>query len=97
APLPSPRRGLALLASAVRLALAFAAVQLAPTAGLIRDAELPMQGRARTESSPNAAAAVVYGVRCDWTIIGRDLPTALMAVSPLYFGTPAHSTYWFRG
>src|SRR5439155_1757970 len=28
---------------------------------------------------------------------GRDLPTALMAVSPLYFGTPAHSTYWFRG
>src|SRR5947209_6962994 len=56
-----------------------------------------MQGRARAEPAPNAAAAVVYGVRGDWTIIGRDLPTALMAVSPLYFGTPAHSTYWCRG
>ncbi len=96
-PTPIAARRLALLAAAVALGLAVAAVQLVPTAGLIRDAEIPMQGRARTEPAPNAAAAVVYGVRGDWTIIGRDLPTALMAVSPLYFGTPAHSTYWFRG
>lgn len=90
-------RKLAVLAVAVALGLAIGLVQLLPTAELIADSDLPAQGRARTEQAASAAEAVVYGLRGDWTVIRRDLPTALMLVSPLYFGSPANSTYWWRG
>jgi hypothetical protein len=94
--LPAARR-LLLVGLALALGLTIGLVQLLPTAELIADSELPAQGRARTERAAGIAQAVWYGVRGDWTVIRRDVPTALMLVSPLYFGSPANSTWWWRG
>ncbi|HEV8473988.1 MAG TPA: hypothetical protein VGR82_14515, partial [Methylomirabilota bacterium] len=97
APPATAMKRLAVLGAAVALGVAVGLVQLVPTGELIADSDLPAQGRARTERAASLGAALWYGVRGDWTVIRRDLPTALMALSPHYFGNAAHSTYWWRG
>jgi membrane protein YfhO len=96
-PLRAASRALVLVTAGVLLGIAIGLVQLVPTGQLIADADLPAQGRSRTEQASSIGEAIVYGVRGDFTVARRDLPTALMALSPHFFGNAAHSTYWWRG
>jgi hypothetical protein len=96
---PARARGLrlALVAAAVAVGVAIAAVQLLPMAELIARAELAGAGRSMARAAGGLGVAAWYSLIGDWTVIRRDLPTAVMAIAPLFFGTAADGSFWWRG
>jgi hypothetical protein len=88
---------LALLGAAIVVGVGIALVQLVPSAIVIANAELPPRGRSLAGGAPGVLTAAWYALLGDWTIIRRDLPTAIMTVAPLFFGTAATDSYWWRG
>jgi hypothetical protein len=88
---------LALLGAAILVGVGIALVQLVPSANVIAHADLPIQGRSLAGGASGVLGAAWSAVIGDWTIIRRDLPTAVMTVAPLFFGTAATDSYWWRG
>ena len=88
---------LGLTAAAVLVGVGIALVQLIPSANLIANAELPAQGRSVVRDASDVVTAGWYALLGDWKVIRRDLPTAVMTVAPLFFGTAATDSYWWRG
>ena len=87
----------ALVAAAVVVGVAIALVQLLPMAELIARAEVPPGGRSSARAATGIVSAVWYSLTGDWTTIRRDLPTAVMMIAPLFFGTEADASFWWRG
>jgi hypothetical protein len=88
---------LGLIGAALVVGVGVALVQLVPSADLISNAELPAQGRAVVRNASDIVHAAWYALLGDWTVIRRDLPTAVMTVAPLFFGSAATESYWWRG
>src|SRR6266403_1402731 len=87
----------ALVAAAVVVGVAIALVQLLPMAELIARAEVPPGGRSSARAATGIVSAAWYSLTGDWTTIRRDLPTAVMMIAPLFFGTAADASFWWRG
>src|SRR5437899_144078 len=92
-----PARRLPIVAGALLLGVTVALVQLVPMAELIRYADVPATGRGRVREADNLLVALGYGLIGDWTVIRRDLPTAVTLVSPDFLGSPVNGTYWWKG
>ena len=93
----TPARRLPIVAGALLLGITMALVQLVPMAELIRYADVPATGRGRVREADNLLVALWYGLIGDWTVISRDLPTAVTLVSPDFLGSPVNGTYWWKG
>lgn len=96
---PARARGarLGLLAAALAVGVAIAAVQLVPMAELISRAEVAGAGRSMARSASGPVMAAWYSLIGDWTVIRRDLPTVVMTIAPLFFGSAADGSFWWRG
>jgi hypothetical protein len=88
---------LGVIAAALVIGVGIGLVQLVPSASVIAHAELPAQGRSLAGGASGVVDAAWATITGDWTIIRRDLPTAVMTVAPLFFGSAASDTYWWRG
>jgi len=80
---------------ALTLGIGIALIQIIPTTDLLRQPDLPQVGRSIQLKAENPITAIRYSIRGDWEVMRHMVPTALTAVSPLFFGTPRHSDYWW--
>jgi hypothetical protein len=96
---PNRTRGLrlALFAGAIAGGLVIAAVQIVPMAELIGRAEVAGAGRSMARAAGGVATAAWYSLTGDWTVIRRDLPTVVMTIAPLFFGSAVDGSFWWRG
>lgn len=96
---PARTRGLrlGLLAAALAVGMVIAAVQLVPMAELIARAEVAGAGRSMARAASGVGDAAWYSLIGDWTVIRRDLPTVVMTIAPLFFGSAVDGSFWWRG
>lgn len=87
----------ATIVAAVAIGVAIAAVQLVPMAEMLARAEIAGGGRSMARAATDPLQAAWFSLTGDWTMIRRDLPTAVMMIAPLFFGTAADGSFWWRG
>jgi|GEM_PF-4809546 len=80
---------------AIVLGIGIAIIQITPSLDLIGQLDPQSVGRSIQMKAEDRLAAIWLGFRGDWYTMRSTIPTALTAISPMFFGSPRDMNYWW--